>query len=70
MGQAVGAEMVPYYNANGEPTMLYNSVFSSIGGAPAYVGKAPTYKITSPALGLNVNLSDHNVVQGNFLFEA
>ena len=34
MGQAVDAEMVPYYNSAGEPTMLYNSVFSSVGGAP------------------------------------
>ena len=50
--------------------MLYNSVFSSVGGAPVYAGKAPTYKVTNSALGINVDLSDHNVVQGNFLFEA
>ncbi len=70
MGQAVDAEMVPYLNSKGEPTMLHNSVFSSIGGAPAYAGKAPTYKVTNKALGMNVNLTDHNVVQGDFVFEA
>ncbi len=70
MGQAVDAEMVPYLNSKGEPTMLYNSVFSSIGGAPAYAGKAPTYRVTHQALGMNVNLRDHNVVQGKFVFEA
>ena len=32
IGEAVDAEMVPYYNSKGEPTMLYNSVFSSVGG--------------------------------------
>ena len=70
MGQAVDAVMEPYLNPRGEPTMLYNSVFSSSGGGPVYAGKAPTYKVTNPALGLNVNLSDHNVVQGDFIFEG
>ena len=70
MGQAVDAVMEPYLNPRGEPTMLYNSVFSSSGGGPVCAGKAPTYKVTNPALGLNVNLSDHNVVQGDFIFEG
>ena len=70
MGTAVDANMVPYYNSAGEPTMLHNSVFSSIGGGPAYVGKAPTYKVSSATLGMHVDLSGHNVVQGNFLFEG
>ena len=70
IGQSVDAVMEPYLNPKGEPTMLHNSVFSSSGGGPAYVGKAPTYKVTNQALGMDVNLSGHNVVQGNFLFEG
>ena len=70
MGSAVDAEMVPYISPGGEPTMVHNSVFSSIGGGPAYVGKAPVYKVTSQALGINVDMSDHSVIQGKFVFEA
>ena len=70
MGQAVDAEMVPYLSPKGEPTMLHSSVFSSTDGGPAYVGKAPVYKLTNQALGLNVNLSGHSVIQGRFTFEA
>ena len=50
--------------------MLHNSVFSSISGGPVYTGKAPIYKVTSQALGMYVDLKDHNVVQGSFVFEA
>ena len=70
IGQSVDAVMEPYLNPKGEPTMLHNSVFSSSGGGPAYVGKAPTYKVTNQALDMNVDLSGHNVVQGDFVFEA
>ena len=70
IGQAVDAVMEPYLDSKGEPTMLHNSVFSSIGGAPAYAGKAPTYKVTNQALGMDVNLSGHNVIQGDFVFEG
>ena len=61
IGQAVDANMVPYRNSAGEPTMLHNSVFSSISGGPVYTGKAPIYKVTSQALGMYVDLKDHNV---------
>ena len=70
IGQSVDAVMEPYLNPKGEPTMLHNSVFSSSGGGLAYVGKAPTYKVTNQALDMNVDLSGHNVVQGDFVFEA
>ncbi len=69
IGQAVDAEMVPYVSPHtGEPTMLYNSVFSDIGGGPMYPGKAPTYKVNNPALGINLELSGKSVIQGKFKF--
>ena len=48
--------------------MLYDSVFSDIGGGPVYPGKAPTYKVTNPTLGMNLDLSGHSVIQGKFNF--
>ena len=69
IGDSIEAEMVPLQGATGATT-LNDSVFSSIPGSPAYVGKAPKYRASSPALGLNINLTDHNSVQGSFRFEA
>ena len=72
IGQAVDAEMVPYVSPRtGEPTMLYNSVFPGyIGGGPMYPGKAPTYKVNNAALGINLDLSGHSVIQGKFSFKG
>jgi len=71
IGQAVDAEMVPYVSPHtGEPTMLYKSVFSDIGGGPMYPGKAPTYKVNNAALGINLDLSGKSVIQGRFFFES
>jgi len=69
IGDSIEAEMVPLQGATGATT-LNDSAFSSIPGSPAYVGKAPKYRASSPALGLNINLTDHNSVQGSFRFEA
>ena len=68
IGDVVSAEMEPFQGATGELTTLSDSAFSSIPGSPAYVGKAPSYKVTNAALGMNVDLKDHNSVQGDFHF--
>ncbi len=70
IGSAVTAELESFQGATGRATTLHDSAFSTIPGSPAYVGKAPVYKATSPALGLNIDLKDHNAVQGEFLFEG
>ena len=70
IGSAVTADVEPFQGATGRDTTLHDTVFSSIPGSPAYVGKAPVYKATSPVLGLDVDLHDHNAVQGTFLFEG
>ena len=67
IGSAIEAEMTPIQGATGMAT-LNDSAFSSIPGSPAYIGKAPTYRASSSALGINVDLKDHNSVQGNFRF--
>jgi hypothetical protein len=70
IGTVVEAELEPYRGATGAPTTLHETIFSTIAGAPAYVGKAPTFKMTTAALGLNVDLQNHNAIQGSFRFEG
>jgi hypothetical protein len=70
IGQVAEAEMAPLMGPHGQPTTLNESVFSTIPGSPAYVSQASTYKSKVPALGINVDLHDHNAVQGNFRFVA
>lgn len=70
IGTAVAAETEPLQGATGELTTLNDTVFSTIPGSPAFVAQALSYKATSPALGINVDLEGHNAIQGNFLFEG
>ena len=70
IGSAVDAEMEAFEGATGERTTLSDAAFSVIRNAPAYVGKAPKFKASSPALGLNLDLHGHSSVQGQFLFEV
>lgn len=70
LGSAVAADLEPFQGATGKSTTLHDSVFTTIPGSPAYVGKAPVYIATSEALGLNIDLQNHNAVQGSFLFEG
>ena len=70
IGDAVHAETEPFQGATGGTTALQDTVFSSIPGSPAYVGKAPTYRASSEPLGLDLALEDHNAIQGTFRFEA
>jgi hypothetical protein len=39
-------------------------------GVPAYVGKAPRFKMTNTGLGIDVDIQNHNAIQGSFLFEG
>jgi len=67
----VDAAMAPFKGPGELVTTLQNSVFSSIPGSPAYLSKASHYRRTTGSLGLaDVNLENHNAIQGKFLFEA
>jgi hypothetical protein len=70
IGSLAEAEMAPLLGANNRPTTLNDSVFSTIPGSPAYVSKASHYRSNVPALGINLHLTDHNAVQGDFRFVA
>jgi hypothetical protein len=71
VGDAGYAELLPYQGATGGPTTLSDTVFSTVPGAPVFVGKAAEYRTTNHAkMGKNVNLKGHNALQSVFRFDA
>jgi hypothetical protein len=71
VGSEVEAVLAPFTGATGQATALHDSVFSTIPGAPAYVGKASKFRRDGKRHGLSdVNIADHNAIQGLFRFEA
>jgi hypothetical protein len=67
---AIEATLAPFQGATGQATSLHDSVFTTIPGSPAYVGKAANYKVTAPNYGFSIDLQGHNAVQGGFHFEG
>jgi hypothetical protein len=70
MGQGVMALMVPYRGPSGQTTKLVESIFSTIPGSPAYVGKASQFTMRQPELGIDLDLQNHNAIQGHFEINA
>lgn len=68
VGDVIGASLEPFHGATGQPTAMTDTVFTTIPGSPAYVGKASSY--TAKAPGFDVNLKGHNAVSGSFRFVA
>ena len=69
-GDAASAELEPYKGATGESTTLNDTIFTTIPGSPAYVGKAEHYRVSIPEHGFEIDLEGHNAVQGSFRFES
>jgi hypothetical protein len=71
VGTLVDAGMTPYLGPTGQVTTLNESMFSTIPGSPAYVAKATAFQMHGTPYGLaDVNLQNHNAIQGFFRFEA
>lgn len=70
VGSAISARMRPFTGASGAATTLIDAAFSVIPGAPSYVGKADTYVVDNPKLGIRVKLEGHSSVQGPFRFQG
>jgi hypothetical protein len=68
VGTAITAELAPFQGATGKPTALHDTVFTTIPGSPAFVGKASTYHVSAPEF--DIDLRDHNAVSGSFRFQA
>lgn len=69
VGDTVHAELEPFKGPTGQPTTLTESIFSTVPGSPAYVGKASTYKQKSPELKQDIKLQGHNAILSDFRFE-
>jgi hypothetical protein len=70
IGSAGYAELEPYQSATGDTTTLSNTVFSTVPGAPVFVGKAPTYRSKNEKLGIDLDIKGHNALQSTFVFDA
>lgn len=70
VGEVGYAELEPYKGSTGGATTLTDTIFSTVPGAPVFVGKAPRYRANNKALGINVDLSGHNALQSVFRFDA
>ncbi len=70
VGDAGYAELEPYKSAAGNTTTLTDTVFSTVPGAPVFVGKAPQYRSKVDKLGIDIQLQNHNALQSTFVFDA
>lgn len=68
IGDNASAELLPFEGATGGTTTLSDTIFSTVPGAPVFVGKAASYKSKNEALGINEDLTGHNALQSNFVF--
>lgn len=66
VGQAIDAGLKPFQGATGKDTALHDTVFTTIPGSPAYVGKASHYRVNAPEF--QIDLRGHNAVSGSFRF--
>ena len=70
VGNAGYAELEPYKSASGATTTLADTVFSTVPGAPVFVGKSPAYRANVEKLGIKVDLKGHNALQSTFVFNG
>jgi hypothetical protein len=70
VGSVSHAELEPYKGADGSTTVLANTIFSTVPGAPVFVGKATRYRSKHPALGHDLDMTGHNALQSTFVFDA
>jgi hypothetical protein len=70
VGDAAIAQMHPYTDAQGRPTKLMDTVFSTIPGSPAYVGKADTFKVNVPQHDMWWEYDGRNAILGEFRMEG
>lgn len=71
IGDAAEAELVSFRGATGKATALYDTVFTTIPGSPAFVGKAKRFRRDAASYGMrDVDIEGRNAIQGQFHFEA
>lgn len=71
IGDFVEAELAPFQGSMGVSTTLNDTVFTTIPGSAAYVGKASRFWRDEASHGLaSLDISGNNAIQGHFRFEA
>jgi hypothetical protein len=70
VGDVSHAELEPYRGPDGATTTLANTIFSTVPGAPVFVGRATRYRSRHAALGHDLDLSGHNALQSTFVFDG
>jgi len=70
VGDAGYAELEPYTSATGATTTLADTVFSTVPGAPVFVGKSPRYRSKNEKLGIDLDMKGHNALQSTFVFQS
>jgi hypothetical protein len=70
VGDAISAEMQPYTDMQGRPTKLVDTVFSTVPGSPAYVGRAESFRTSIPQHGMSWQFNGRNAVLAEFKFEG
>jgi hypothetical protein len=71
IGNVGYAELEPYKSASGATTTLTDTIFSTVPGAPVFVGKAKEYWSKNHAgMGKDIHIKGHNALQSTFVFDA
>lgn len=70
IGEDIGTELAPFIGATGNATTLHDTAFTSIPGSPAYPAKAAYYRVNLPKYDFDIDIRDHNAVEGSFHFQA
>lgn len=70
IGDFAFAELEPYLGATGNKTTLTDTIFSTVPGAPVFVGKSVRYRSKNEALGIDLDIKGYNALQSTFVFRA
>jgi hypothetical protein len=65
----VVATMEPYRGPDGSITTLQNSIFSTVPGSPAWVGKAERFSVDMPEHGWTYEFSGRNAIQSDWVID-
>lgn len=68
-GDTVVAEMEPYRGPDGSITTLQNSIFSTVPGSPAWVGKAQRFAVNLPEHGWTYEFEGRNAIQSDWTID-
>lgn len=66
IGDFVSSTMRPYKGPDGTTTTLRDTIFSTVGGSPAYVGVAETHEVKLPQYDMQWEFEKRNAIQSDW----